>query len=252
MKPYIPERFWDERVREYGELGDGYANPDTQAYEDRIRMKKALEMLGNVSGLRVLDVGCGTGRWSVQLSKMGAVVVGIDISKEMIKLAQKRAIRNTIYNISFVNRTIEDLNYRNCFDLVISVTVLQHITIAERLNLAIHHIVKAIRQGGRVLAIESAGFLEKETILDMGVKHMEFRTREEWIKLFESNGVTLVRLREVCGIGRYFFTHCVNRFKKDTIVRRTGQKLSEFIDMKIDECSLLGKYYKPTIFLFKK
>ena len=45
MKEYIPETFWDERVKAYGDLGDGYSNRNHQNYEDKIRMRKAFEML---------------------------------------------------------------------------------------------------------------------------------------------------------------------------------------------------------------
>ena len=94
MKAYVPETFWDERVKVLGDLGDGYSNRDYQKYEDRIRMKKAFDILGDISGLRTLDVGCGTGRWSVQMSKMGAIVTGIDLSKEMIKILQANSAGN--------------------------------------------------------------------------------------------------------------------------------------------------------------
>src|SRR5262245_9321753 len=99
-------------------------------------MRKAFGLLGDVANLRVLDVGCGTGRWSITLAKMGSIVTGIDISSRMIELAKERALRNEIRNITFLNTTAEELDYRDCFDLALSSTVLQHITDDKRLELA--------------------------------------------------------------------------------------------------------------------
>ena len=202
--------------------------------------------------MKVLDIGCGTGRWSVQLAKMGAIVTGIDISKKMIKLAKERADKNQIHDISFLNQKIEDLDYSNYFDVAISVTVLQHITDEERLNLAVQKIVNAIREEGRVLIIESAPF--KKRVYegkDMGVKHMKLRTKMDWISLFESKGVKFIKSREVCFIGRYLVTFCANRFKNKTI-KKVVEKLSEFIDTNFSEWRIFNKYFKPTIFLFEK
>ena len=46
---------------------------------------------GGIDGKRILDIGCGTGLLSVKLAKMGADVTGIDISPEMITVAEQRA-----------------------------------------------------------------------------------------------------------------------------------------------------------------
>jgi ubiquinone/menaquinone biosynthesis C-methylase UbiE len=48
-------------------------------------------LLGNVrKGERVLDVGCGEGRFAVELIRTGAEVVGIDVAAEPLRRAQKR------------------------------------------------------------------------------------------------------------------------------------------------------------------
>jgi malonyl-CoA O-methyltransferase len=52
---------------------------------------KVAELLGPVSGLRILDLGCGTGRHSLRLATAGAIVTAVDFSEGMLAQARKRA-----------------------------------------------------------------------------------------------------------------------------------------------------------------
>ena len=45
-----------------------------------------------MSSRRVLDVGCGTGRWSEALAERGSRVWGVDASPEMVELARRRGV----------------------------------------------------------------------------------------------------------------------------------------------------------------
>lgn len=47
---------------------------------------------GDLSGRRVLDVGCGTGRWSAAFQDRGSRVWGVDRSPEMVELARQRGV----------------------------------------------------------------------------------------------------------------------------------------------------------------
>lgn len=51
------------------------------------RFNLTLAECDNIEGKNVLDVGCGSGRLSIELAKMGAYVVGLDFSEKMINLA---------------------------------------------------------------------------------------------------------------------------------------------------------------------
>jgi SAM-dependent methyltransferase len=57
----------------------------------RARFEEALRACADVSGKRILDVGCGSGRYSIELAERGAEVVGIDCSKEMLRIARNLA-----------------------------------------------------------------------------------------------------------------------------------------------------------------
>ena len=52
---------------------------------------KVAELLGPVSGLRILDLGCGTGRHALRLAAAGAQVTAVDFSEGMLARARSRS-----------------------------------------------------------------------------------------------------------------------------------------------------------------
>jgi 2-polyprenyl-3-methyl-5-hydroxy-6-metoxy-1,4-benzoquinol methylase len=70
--------------------------------------------------LKILDVGCGTGRHSIELSKRGYSVTGIDLSESQLDRAREKAMNNNL-NISFLNHDARDLPFNNEFDAAIMI-----------------------------------------------------------------------------------------------------------------------------------
>jgi ubiquinone/menaquinone biosynthesis C-methylase UbiE len=56
------------------------------------RFRLTFETLGEVAGKKVIDIGCGSGRYSVEFAKRGAALVtGIDFAPEMVRIAKQNA-----------------------------------------------------------------------------------------------------------------------------------------------------------------
>lgn len=64
---------------------DGEHNP-LIASEENI----TLDLIGDVKNKRVLDVGCGTGRYCELLAKRGAKVIGIDPSSRRVRMCKRK------------------------------------------------------------------------------------------------------------------------------------------------------------------
>ncbi len=67
----------------------------------------------------ILDLGCGTGGHALVLSKRGYQVVGVDISKEMLDIARRKADKYNPF-LKFIESDIRSLNIQEKFDAVIS------------------------------------------------------------------------------------------------------------------------------------
>jgi ubiquinone/menaquinone biosynthesis C-methylase UbiE len=105
----------------------------------------------------VLEVGCGVGRWSRVLARSGASVVGIDLASTMIAEARRRARAEGVADCcEFVQGDVAELDLGVRFDLIVCVTVLQHIVDAERMHRALDSMRVHLAPTGRLLLLEAA------------------------------------------------------------------------------------------------
>jgi SAM-dependent methyltransferase len=85
-----------------------------------------LDLIGGVDNLRVLDVGCGTGRYCELLAKRGARVVGIDPSERMLECAKAKITPDCKFDLHLGK--IEDAEFPdNHFDLIVSALTVGHV-----------------------------------------------------------------------------------------------------------------------------
>ncbi len=101
---------------------------------------------------RVLDLGCGTGLHTVQLAQYGREVVGIDISPEMIRLAQRRVEDAGLSDrVRFVVSEIDNIPSAigEQFDAAISMFgALNHI---PDLSFTLQNVARALRSGAPLI-----------------------------------------------------------------------------------------------------
>jgi len=101
-----------------------YTGVDEVFYNTRI--KYVLELLGDISNMSILDIGCGDGRTTYELSKYAKNVVGIDPVERAIAFANVLGKRD---NIQYHVMDIDDLGFldENSFDVVTCLEVIEHI-----------------------------------------------------------------------------------------------------------------------------
>src|SRR5687767_12015592 len=139
---YLPGTYWEDRARLFAREGEGlaavcsYGMPTFYNKVIDLCQSRALKpWLRSVKGLRVLDVGCGVGRWSRRLARRGAIVTGIDLSPTMIAEAKRRAAEEGVSaRCRFETQDLAALEAEEQFDLILGVTVLQHILDPEALR----------------------------------------------------------------------------------------------------------------------
>lgn len=97
-----------------------------------------------VSGLRVLDVGCGGGILAESLANKGADVLGIDLSSKALKVAQLHALEMQNMHVSYREVSAENLaaEMPGQFDLVTCMEMLEHVPDPESVVRACSTLVK--------------------------------------------------------------------------------------------------------------
>ncbi len=74
--------------------------------------------LGFNKSLKILDVGCGTGRHTIELTKRGYSVTGIDLSESQLKRAKDKAKSENLI-VDFQQQDARNLTFNNEFDAAI-------------------------------------------------------------------------------------------------------------------------------------
>src|SRR4030043_1637076 len=69
---------------------------------------------------RILDIGCGTGRHSIELAKRGYTVIGIDLSESLLKRAKEKASEQNLH-IVFQEHDARNLPFLHEFNLIIMI-----------------------------------------------------------------------------------------------------------------------------------
>jgi len=105
-------------------------------------------------GQRMLDIGCGTGNYSLDLARRGLRVTGIDISPAMLEVARQKAVQAGL-ELDLVQADITRLDLPpDYYDLVLSVTAMEFISKPEAV---LARAYQSLRPGGRMVVGVIAG-----------------------------------------------------------------------------------------------
>ena len=109
-----------------------------------------IESLGIEPGMRVLDLGCGDGTTAIPAAKRGAIVLGVDIAKNLVAAGNQRARDLSLPNCYFQEGDASDLSGLNddLFDLVVTIFGAMF---APRPSEVAKEMVRVTRPGGRIV-----------------------------------------------------------------------------------------------------
>jgi 2-polyprenyl-3-methyl-5-hydroxy-6-metoxy-1,4-benzoquinol methylase len=111
-----------------------------------------VEKLELEPGARVLDVGCGHGRHTIELARRGFRVTGVDLSARSLDLAREAA-RQAGVDADFVQLDARDLAYDGAFDAAVNLftAVLGYFEDERDDRRLLERVARALRPGGRFL-----------------------------------------------------------------------------------------------------
>lgn len=160
------------------------------------RYRLTFETCGDVYGKTILDIGCGSGRYSVEFAKRYTdQVIGIDLAPNMIMAARKHAEEhNVLDRCNFIIGDFMRMEFRQRFDICIAIGVFDYIA-------------------------QPQPFLEK----------MRSLSNKWMIMSFPSISVVRTSIRKI----RYWFKNCPVYFYDREAIRRLICGLGEYQIVKI-------------------
>lgn len=172
---------------------DRYLNPPPKT---PFPLEYVFHLLGEVRGKTVLDLGCGSGENIIPLVHRGAHVIGIDISPDLISMAQQRLDNAGLNAIVRVGSAYKTELADESVDIVLSVSLIHHLDIAP----AREEMRRVLRPGGFIVLKEpvrfSQGYGRLRSILSSHEDISEYEhplTREELRAFQQGFAVTGLR-----------------------------------------------------------
>jgi SAM-dependent methyltransferase len=187
------------------------------AYSAWAPSERELRLLGDVSGLSVLEIGCGGGQAAIALARQGAQVTGLDFSAAQLLFARELAAQARVA-VAFVQGKAEDLApvATGACDLALSINTMQYV---DEIAASLASCYRVLRPGGRLVfsldhPLRTVFFEEGElsvlptrsyfdaaplrwrwrsTAVTLQTYH---RTVGEWVDLLAAAGLQLLRIVE--------------------------------------------------------
>lgn len=184
-----PQRYWNERAKQYGETACGYFKWNrTELLEETEKAWQSLyPLIKQHSGgarLKVLDFGCGSGRFAKRFAQSNFEVTGVDISQEMLEIA-KTNLRNNPCQLVHVSH---ELPFENkTFDIVWCFIVLQHIP-DNHFFATVRELKRVIKPGGMIIIVENTHPYKFRSSTS---GHVIFRRKKEYLSAFP--GIRLIK-----------------------------------------------------------
>ena len=121
----IADEWWDPR----GKFKPLHKfNPIRIKYikENIIEQFKTKNKANPLSGVNILDIGCGGGLLSEPMCRLGANITGIDASIKNIKIAKLHASKNEL-KINYICASPEKLKITKKFDVILNMEIVEHV-----------------------------------------------------------------------------------------------------------------------------
>jgi trans-aconitate methyltransferase len=171
--------YWNDRVSKFGHTG--WSDFATYYYDQNLRLNAIKQIIAD-SELKIktaLDYGCGTGDFSKLLTKYCDKVIATDISDKVIEKANSD---NKNDNIEYHELSDNIFSYK--YELILSVTVLQHILDDEKLSELIGKFESSLRDHGKIIVFES--FAKN----GVSSNYQKLREVDDFVKAFREYGLT--------------------------------------------------------------
>ena len=170
------------------------------------RLKRLMGLVGNISGKRVLDVGCARGYVGARIKAMGNFVVGIDISRSAAEEAKK-----VLDEVHVCDLEKDCPNFEHKFDLAIFPEIVEHVFDPVELLKKVHPLLKdngeiiittpnILLWTNRIKILLGEFKYTDQGLMDFG--HIRFFTYKYLNQVLKDSGFTIIKENHIIFPGK--------------------------------------------------
>lgn len=120
-------------------------------YEKWVKLIQKLQNQYQFTGNKILDLACGTGELSVMLAKHGYDVTGVDLSADMLTVAQNKAEKNGC-RVHFFQQDMSELELIDEYDIIgIFCDSLNYLVTEDEVRKTFTRVYRFLKKGGLFL-----------------------------------------------------------------------------------------------------
>jgi ubiquinone/menaquinone biosynthesis C-methylase UbiE len=143
------------KTKQAGPFGRNYSENYDIIYADKdydaeaSYLERLIRRFGNKQVHRILELGCGTGSYTVRLAKAGRRIVAVDRSEDMLRAARAKAASSLpSRQVKFLNQDITSLSLEGTFDCCVAMfDVINYIFSITRLKALLGEIRRVLTPG---------------------------------------------------------------------------------------------------------
>lgn len=166
--------------------------------------------------IKILDVCCGTGNSSIAIGFKNSnnTIVGIDLSKDMLKVARKKTQKRNLINVSFKEMNAVNMDFADEYFDVVTISLALHEMPQEVINPVLSEISRVIKAGGKLYIIdwEKPKHYFSSILFSIFPASFEPKVFKQFLKINWNNLLHQYNL-ELENIEMYNFTKLINAKK---------------------------------------
>ncbi len=174
---------------------DSYYDDPVGQMVDRLEKAAVARRLPDAEpGQTLLEVGSGTGHWSEWFAGKGYNVTGVDITPEMVEIAEEKRLSKGIADIRYLVGDGSDLQFpSDYFDVGAAITVLEFASDPEKV---ISELARIVKPDGRLIVcvLQSNSYLDRKQRRGEYLHHsgIHFFSKPELEGILKSYGDVMV------------------------------------------------------------